>query len=101
MRVFVIVYSRGGELEEAKTYVIPCKDGTLSVGSLKEDVLTRCGLLSSPSAGSAKSRQFHLSLSASEAILSEKDAIEDVLQDGDFIRLGKEPKLTALLRICM
>lgn len=84
MRVFVKVYSSVGG--DSKTYAIPCKDGTQTVGVLKEEVLTRCGL--SASSPGAEVRPFQLSLAVSEAILSESDAIEDVLQDGDFLCLG-------------
>ncbi len=86
MRVFVEIHFRGGA---SRSYVIPCKDGTQTVGTVKEEALTRCELPSSSPIGAVKANQFRLSLAGSGAILSENDAIGDVLHDGDFLCLGE------------
>lgn len=74
------VYDRSGK--EGETYVIPCKDASRGVGSLKKEVLARWAHSSK-----AASEQFQLALAGNGAFLCEEDAIQDVLQDGDFLSL--------------
>ena len=81
MRVFVRIYSSTGS--EANTYVIPCKDVTKTVESLKREILAR------GRDGKDSGVQFQLSLAGSGAILLEEDVIADVLQDGDYLCLCK------------
>ena len=82
MRVFVKVYDRRGR--ETETYVIPCKDASNAVESLKQEVLGRTADWDKENAG-----LFQLALAGpgNGAVLCEADAIRDVLQDGDFLCL--------------
>ena len=74
MRIFV---KNGGT-----SYVIPCKDPKTSVAALKREVLARC-------VGSKieDESRYILILCSGGAVLSERDTVQDVLQDGDFISL--------------
>ena len=75
MRIFV---QNGG-----KSYVIPCKDTKASVAALKREVLARFV------AKTEESSRYTLVLVSSGAVLFDRDAIQDVLQEGDFISLRK------------
>ena len=75
MRIFV----QNGE----KSYVIPCKDSKASVAALKREVLARC--IARPEEES----RYDLVLVSSGAVLCDRDAVQDVLQDGDFVALRK------------
>ena len=66
-----------------ETYVIPCDDSAAPVEVLKLKIISRLGKTGKESEHGAS----HLVLAGSEAILNDKDAISDVLQDGDFISL--------------
>lgn len=75
MRIFV---QNGG-----KSYVIPCKDASrTSVAALKREVISRC-VEGKPEDES----KYSLVLESSLAVLCERDAVQDVLQDGDFVSL--------------
>lgn len=71
-----------------KNYVIPCKDGKDSVAALKREVLARCVVAKSEAAAaSAQEARYDLILKSSGAVLCDRDAVEDVLQDGDTLAL--------------
>ena len=72
-------------------YVIPCSDPSASVKKLKEDVVVRIR------GEEASSGNCRLILSGSEAILSDKDIISDVLRDGDFITLSCKYNLASYI----
>ena len=78
MRIFV---QNGG-----KNYVIPCKDASTrdrtTVAALKREVISRC-VEGKPEDES----KYSLVLGSSLAVLCERDAVQDVLQDGDFVSL--------------
>ena len=73
MRIFV---QNGGQ-----NYVIPCKDSTATVATLKREVLARC--LARPEDES----KYYLVLRSSDAVLCDCDTVQDVLRDGDSIAL--------------
>jgi hypothetical protein len=84
MRVFVTVCCSGGG--EPQTYALPCNEPTARVGSLKSLALDRW----SENRGDNSKRGaegFKLTLSGTGALLSDKDAIQDVLRDGEFLDL--------------
>lgn len=64
-----------------RSYVIPCKDSKATVAALKREVLARC------LAGPEEESRYNLVLVSSGAILCDWDAVQDVLNDGDFIAL--------------
>lgn len=84
MRVFVKVCCSGGN--GSQTYAIPCNEPTARVASLKSLALDRwsenCGGKSKRDA-----EHFKLTLCGTDALLSDKDAIQDVLKDGEFVNL--------------
>lgn len=81
MRVFV-------RQNEGQCYVIPCKNAEASVAALKRQVIARCESVGDES-------DYKLVLDSTGALLSDKDAVQDVLKDGDFLTLRK---LVTLLR---
>jgi hypothetical protein len=88
MRVFVTVCCSGGG--EPQTYALPCNEPTARVGSLKSLALDRW----SENRGDNSKRGaegFKLTLSGTGALLSDKDAIQDVLRDGEFLDLCEHP----------
>ena len=88
MRVFVKVCCGGAARHE--TYVIPCKEPTASVASLKSLALDRCPEKSGKNCELSCGRDpdhFQLTLSGNGAALSDKDTIQDVLRDGEFVCL--------------
>lgn len=91
MRVFVKVCS---DRRESKTYAIPCNEPTITVGVLKSLALDRWS--EDNGGGKKESDLFQLTLSGNSAILSDKDLIEDVLRDGEFIDLCKLHTLAKL-----
>ena len=84
MRVFVNC------LEESLT--IPCGDGSQRIQWLKEDILRRVHKASSPSDEEIKqlASESKLLLVESDSKLDENDLISEVLDDKDFIKLGKQ-----------
>ena len=68
--------------------VVPCGDPTALVESLKRTILERlCGERAGPS------DQYTLSLAGcTQATLSEKDVIQEVLRDGDCLLLKSQYK---------
>lgn len=69
-----------------QTYAIPCRDpAASSVGSLVQEVLTRCNAEQSK----LDESRYALCLNSSGAILSVKDTVKDVLRDGDFVTLSE------------
>ena len=90
MRIFVKVWIAGSD---AQSYVIPCKEPADSVGLLKRAALERwaeSNALKSGGASEQNADEFQLTLSGNGAVLSDKDAIQDVLQDGEFVNLCKQ-----------
>ena len=84
MRVFVKVCCSGGG--EPQAYALPCNEPTARVGSLKSLALDRW----SENRGDNSKRDaegFKLTLSGTGALLSDKDTIQDVLRDGEFLDL--------------
>ena len=77
MRVFV---KYGGT-----SYVIPCKDANARVAALKREALARCLANLKPEDDS----RYRLVLASSGAVLCDRDAIQDVLEDGEFVALRK------------
>ena len=69
-----------------QTFAIPCNEPTACVGSLKSLALDRW----SENRGDNSKRdaeRYKLTLSGTGALLSDKDAIQDVLKDGEFLDL--------------
>ena len=66
----------------SKSYVIPCKNGKAAVTTLKCEVLSRIG-------ETRDAKSFQLTLASNGAVLDDKDVIQEVLQEGDFICLCK------------
>lgn len=89
MRVFVKVCIAGSA--PAQTYAIPCKEPAASIGLLKDQVLDRWRENNGKKSGEdhRKPDSFQLTLSGNGAVLSDKDVIQDVLQDGEFVNLSK------------
>ena len=85
MRVFVKVCCGGAARHE--TYVIPCKEPTASVASLKSLALDRCPETGGELSCGRDPDHFQLTLSGNGAALSDKDTIQDVLRDGEFVCL--------------
>ena len=84
MRVFVKVCCNCGN--GPQTYAIPCNEPTARVASLKSLALDRW----SENCGDESKRDpvhFKLTLCGTGALLSDKDAIQDVLKDGEFVNL--------------
>ena len=67
------------------TFVVPCNDSSGLVGSLKEKIIAR--FRGEKEESGFESVNYTLTLAGSEAILNDKDVIDDVLQDGDFVTL--------------
>ena len=89
MRVFVKVCCNGGSAASGQqTFAIPCNEPSARVASLKSIALDRW----SATGGETSRRDadsFKLTLSGTGALLSDKDAIQDVLRDGEFVNLCK------------
>lgn len=84
MRVFVKICF-GSTATGPQTYVISCNP-TASVGSLKSQTLDRWFDNSSEKSARNADR-FGLKLSATGAVLSDKDTIQDVLREGEFVNI--------------
>ena len=84
MRVFVKVCF-GSTATEPKTYALSC-DPTASVRSLKSQALDRWFENSSEKLARNADR-FRLKLTGTGADLSDKDTIQDVLREGEFVNL--------------
>ena len=87
MRVFVKVCIDGSLA--GQTYVVPCNEPGACISVLKSQALARwcennCIKLEERNADDSK-----LALSANGALLSDKDVIKEVLQDGEFVELCK------------
>ncbi len=80
MRIFAKVLRDG---KESPSYVIPCKELSSTIADLKQSILER------QSEKGPNSSELKLTLAGSEAILSDKDLVKDVLQDGDMVQLSK------------
>ena len=90
MRVFVKVCCESGAA--GQTYAIPCNDASAYISDLKSKALDRWAETNGKKSGRGKRSpdSFQLRLSGNGALLSEKDVIGDVLQDGEFVDLGKQ-----------
>ena len=98
MRVFVKVCIAGSA--PAQTYAIPCKEPAARIGLLKAQALDRWTENSGkePGEDERKPDRFQLTLSGNGAVLSDKDVIQDVLQDGEFVNLSKHGELVVCMR---
>ena len=86
MRVFVKVCSGGAS--GPLTYVVPCKDPTARVASLKTAAIERWLAGSKGDWSSGKDAElFRLTLSGNGAVLSDSDAIGEAVRDGEFLNL--------------
>ena len=81
MRIFAKTVIGG---KESASYVIPCKELSSTIGELKKSILTR-----RPETTVNDLSQYKLCLAGCEAILSDQDLVQDVLQDGDVVLLSK------------
>lgn len=88
MRIFAKVLRDG---KESPSYVIPCKELNSTIADLKQSILER------QSEKDSNSSELKLTLAGSEAVLSDQDLVQDVLQDGDVVQLSKSYKLSRLL----
>lgn len=80
MRIFAKLLIDG---KETPSYVIPCKLLSSTVADLKQSILDR------QSEKKHDSSELKLTLAGSEAVLSDQDLVQDVLQDGDVVQLSK------------
>lgn len=74
MRLFVKKGAHG------ETHVVPCSDSAVSVETLKAAIVSRL-------CSGSNCEKYRLTFSGNEAVLDEKDAVKDVLQDGDCLSL--------------
>ena len=100
MRVFVKVLSDGSSA--GQTYTVPCKDSGACISELKSQALARwCENNGRKSGGRERTADsFKLTLSGNGALLSDKDVICDVLQDGEFVNLCKHTGDANTSRLC-
>lgn len=100
MRVFVKVCIAGSA--PAQTYAIPCKEPAASIALLKGQALERWTENNGKKAGEDERKldRFQLTLSGNGAVLSDKDVIQDVLQDGEFVNLCKQALLVCMHTSC-
>ena len=84
MRIFVKICC-GNTATEPQTYAISCNP-TASIESLKSQAFARW-LENSSENSERNSDQFRLWLSGTPALLSDKDKIQNVLREGDFVIL--------------
>ncbi len=85
MRIFAKLLIDG---KETPSYVIPCKLLSSTVADLKQSILDRQSE-KSQSEKKHDSSELKLTLAGSEAVLSDQDLVQDVLQDGDVVQLSK------------
>ncbi|XP_064399955.1 histidine ammonia-lyase-like [Halichondria panicea] len=83
MRIFAKLLIDG---KETPSYVIPCKLLSSTVADLKQSILDRQSE-KSQSEKRHDSSELKLTLAGSEAVLSDQDLVQDVLQDGDVVQL--------------
>lgn len=74
-----------------QTHVIPCSDSTASVEKLKATIIARLYT-------DGDCANYRLSLAGCEAIINEKDAVQDVLQDGDCLSLSASGEQLLLIK---
>lgn len=79
-----------------QTHVIPWGDSTVKVEKLKASILDR--LCPGASDSDTDSDKYRLSLAGNDAVIDEKDTIQDVLQDGDCLSLNGEQLLAKSLQ---
>ena len=73
---------------KSQATVVPCGDPGGLVEGLKKAILERLRR-----EGDGPSDHYTLSLAGSGATISDKDVIQEVLRDGDFLVLKSEPTL--------
>ena len=89
MRVFVKVSSVCMKSATGRSYAVPCKELSASVGTLKLLALDHWSLDTDGEKFCGDADRFQLSLSSNGALLSNENTIGDVLRDGEFVNLCK------------
>ncbi len=77
-----------------KNLAVPCSDSSCSIEKLKQKIVSRFQEDSSSGGKCVSCDGYRLVLAGQEAVLCERDTVEEILKDGDFLILTSKPSFS-------